>query len=273
MGKSEALLFNNSGYYYHPGISGEENKSYKLRVETIEGNIYESNLQAMTKPYNQDSIYAEFATESELVSSTSGNYSKVEQSGIETFVDLASGSTDLPKCRFNVRVTVLYTYFLPGFPPPTVYCWKTFSPNTDINITSSKFDKTVGVVKKHSIGFFGTSIHLYDEEPDRFLLGWLLSIDKYNMSNETHQYYLNIKKQLEASGKIFDPTPSQILGNLKCINNPEKLAFGFFEVSYIQKLYYRYSLVKGVRLIEKDGFPGLTGEGELINQTPEFWYK
>jgi hypothetical protein len=58
------------------------------------------------------------------------------------------------------------------------------------------------------------------------------------------------------------------------VTDPKKLVLGFFEVSYAEQLYYRYDLSKApIRLIEKDGFPGFTNEGESEDITPAFWYK
>lgn len=260
------------GSYSTSGILPSGDRTYSLKVITPDGNVYESAPQSIPRTYQQDSIYASNITRSILVPSVSGGYIPSEESGIETYVDLNSGDVELPKCRFDIRVTVLYNYSF-GTPPQTVYCWKTFSPNKNLNVTSSKFEKSTGMISKHSICFYKNKISVYDERPDLLLVGFIIAIKKYNLLREAHQYYINIINQQQAAGKIFDPTPSQIIGNIKCTSNPDKLVFGFFDVSYVEKLYYRYVYSpKGIILVSKDGFPGFTDEGESIDMPPPFWF-
>lgn len=273
-GESYKLSDQNSNSYKNDQVYALPGRTYYLSVILPDGTKYESRPQILPEAYEQDSIYAENTSLTTFVPTVSGDYFPRKVNGIETYVDLTSGSTDLPKCRYDSRVTVLYSYIYPiGAPPPVVYCWKTFNPNANINLTSSRFDRSVGIISKHSIGFFNTNVIYYAEKNDITPGGWLITINKYSMSSETHQYYLKIKNQLEAAGKIFDPTPSQIYGNLKCITDPKKMVFGFFEVSYAERLYYRYySTPKGLILSQKDEFPGFTNEGESIGNPPLFWY-
>lgn len=264
---------NGSGRYENDEAVAVPGYSYILRVETPDGEVYESGSQVMPQPYNQDSIYAEIVSHNVFVPSSDGDYFQVVKTGIETYVDLSSGSTEIPKCRYETMVTVLYVYDGDGFPPPTVYCWKTFSTNSGININEIRFDKTSGFTPKHVLNFFGTNIKYYDERDlDFTVYGWLLNVSKLSLSAATHKYYSDIKKQLEASGKIFDPMPSQLSGNIKCINHPEKLAFGFFEVSFQENLYYRYKTGQRIiSLLARDQFPGFTKEGESVGIPPAFW--
>lgn len=268
------LIDNGFGVYVNNSTRCEPGRSYFLKVVTSDGSIYQSSLQTLPQPFKQDSIYAENILKTSFSPDAYGNYFKTQTRGIETYVDLSSNSNVFPKVRYDVRATIMYTYIPPQvIMPPTHYCWKTFNPNLSTNITSTRFDKVIGVVNKHAISFFSGNVSLYDDRENIALAGWLLTITKYSQSNEAHQFYLKMKSQLEASGKIFDPVPAQIIGNMKCINYPEKLVLGFFEVSYAEKLYYRYNLTKEpFSLIKKDNFPGFSNEGEVLNVPPLFWY-
>lgn len=265
------LTQDGSGSYITSGIHNWEGRLYRLKVITADGNVYESSPQSMPRTYDQDSIYASSITRDILVPSVSGGYISSQESGIETYVDLNSGDVELPKCRYDIRVTVLYTDTM-GTPPVTIFYWKTFNPNKDLNVTSSKFDKSTGMISKHPLCFYKPKISVYDEKPDLVLAGFIMAVKKYNLSRDAHQYYINIINQQQAAGKIFDPTPSQILGNIQCTSNPDKLVFGFFEVSNVENLYYRYvNTPRGLLLVAKDGFPELTDEGEKIGIPPLFW--
>lgn len=267
------LKDNGSGQYVNNDALAVPGDAYMLHVETVNGDIYESETQVMPHPYKQDSIYAEIKIKKEWMPSSSGDYFEISKTGMETSVDLSSGSDDMPKCRYESLVTVLYVYQGDGLPPPTVYCWYSFQPDPGINITESRFDRSSGLVPKHVLNYFGTNIKYYDERDlDFSVYGWLLQVKKFSLSSSTHQYYSKIKKQMEASGKIFDPVPSQLIGNVKCINHPEKLVFGFFEVSYQENLYYRYRTgQKIIPLKPVDNFPGFTNQGEIVGIPPVFW--
>jgi hypothetical protein len=275
LGNMVMLTDNGSGLYENASAKCESGRKYFLKVSAPDGNIYESIIQSLPQKISQDSIYAGNVVRNIYVPDASGDYFKTQAKGMETFADLNSNSSEFPKVRYDVRYTVLYVFVPPGMPdPPTYYCWRTFNANSSINITSSKFEKTVGLVTKHNLAFFRTNMYEYDQREGAFLAGWLLHVKKYSLNTDAHQFYLKAKSQLEASGKIFDPVPSQILGNIKCVTDPKKLVFGFFEISYAEQLYYRYDIGKApIGLIEKDGFPEFTNEGESEDIAPAFWFK
>jgi hypothetical protein len=265
-----SLTDNGDGSYSNNSLFAQEGQTYSLNVVTADGDEYQSGDQVLPPIYKQDSIYAAKVTKEELVSDSYGGYFKSEKKGIETYVDLSSSSDDSPKCRYTSRVTVLYYYPVEGIPPSTMFGWKTFTPSTEINLTTSTFEKTQGLITKHSLCFFESAISVYDTHTDVALAGFLLALKKYNLTSEAYSYYKSEKEQMEASGKIFDPTPAQVYGNLKCVNNPDKSIYGFFEVTNVEQLYYRYNYA-GTQLTQKDGFPEFTDSGGS-SIAPAFWF-
>ena len=83
--------------------------SYKLHVETTDGNIYESGFETLLPPQNFDSIRGYYASQSYM--DPDNNYKSTDGGDIR--VDLFSSvpkSAAPPLCRFNANVTVQYTY-------------------------------------------------------------------------------------------------------------------------------------------------------------------
>ncbi len=78
------------------------------------------------------------------------------------------------------------------------------------------------------------------------VLGKYLTIKLFNFSRETYNYISAINEQLSSTSHLFDPIPTQIRGNMHCVNNPEQEVLGLFEVSSLS------SIVP----IEVDTFPG-----------------
>lgn len=260
------------GTYLEPSLAAVEGRSYYLRVET-DKNFYQSSLQEVPESFKQDTIYLENVVKKVLTPNFYGKLVEYDIEGIETFIDINSNDVIFPKCKYDVSVTVLYSYTVMGGQPVTFYGWGTFNPNKTVNLTSSKFEKSNGIISKHSIGFFSKNVHSYVDQEFAVINGFLIGINKYNISDQTHKYYQEIVNQLEVKGRIFDPMPAQLHGNIKCINDSEKLAFGYFEVSTLEKYYYRVVIDKvGVKLIPKDKFPEFSPHGLTTSNPPAFWY-
>jgi hypothetical protein len=55
------------------------------------------------------------------------------------------------------------------------------------------------------------------------------------LTKEAYQYLEKMKKNTEGSGSIFDPQPSELKGNIKCVNNPSEIVIGFVTASTTQE--------------------------------------
>lgn len=53
----------------------------------------------------------------------------------------------------------------------------------------------------------------------------------YNISPGAYNYYEALNNQLNATSRIYDPLPTQLTGNMHCINDSNQVVLGFFEVS------------------------------------------
>ncbi len=87
--------------------------------------------------------------------------------------------------------------------------------------------------------FVTTSASLSQDKISKFRLvnvprgSWKLSVlysilvKQYAMTVEEYNYWLKIRKNTEDLGSIFDPQPSDIPGNIKCISDPQEHVIGF----------------------------------------------
>jgi hypothetical protein len=268
-GNNYPLFEVGEGTYMNNSLFAKENETYSLNVVTPDSQIYQSQSQKLPPFYKQDSIYGAQVTKTVLESNSDGTFYNSEQKGIETFIDLSSESGDVPKCRYSSRVTVMYTYGIGSAPPITISCWQTFTPEGSLNLTNSSYGKTKGIIKEHSICFFQSSLNKYDSRLYVSLFGFLVAFKKYNLSPEAYEFYKKEKEQIEASGKLFDPIPSQVLGNIKCLSNPSNSVYGFFEVTSVEQFYIRYS-AGGTKLTRQSAIPGFVDFGET-DKRPAFW--
>ncbi len=64
-------------------------------------------------------------------------------------------------------------------------------------------------------------------------LGVLYSIEikQHALSKNAYDFYLQMKKNTEQLGSIFDPQPSDLRGNITCTSNPGEIVIGHIEVN------------------------------------------
>ena len=58
-----------------------------------------------------------------------------------------------------------------------------------------------------------------------------ISVKQNQIRKEAYDYYTNLQKNVELSGSIFAPIPSEIEGNIRCLSNPNIPVVGYVEVS------------------------------------------
>jgi hypothetical protein len=54
-----------------------------------------------------------------------------------------------------------------------------------------------------------------------------INLGQYALTEEGYNYLLNMKKNTEKIGSIFDPQPSETPGNIRCVSNPSEPVLGF----------------------------------------------
>jgi hypothetical protein len=68
-----------------------------------------------------------------------------------------------------------------------------------------------------------------------FAEGQSIEVSQYSMTEEAYEYWRKVEDQQKNVGSIFDPPPTQIVGNLYSQTHPEALVMGFFEASSVKK--------------------------------------
>lgn len=58
-------------------------------------------------------------------------------------------------------------------------------------------------------------------------------VKQYALTKDAFEFWQNLKKNTEQLGTIFDPMPSQLMGNIHCINNAAEQVIGYVSVSSI----------------------------------------
>lgn len=56
-------------------------------------------------------------------------------------------------------------------------------------------------------------------------------LKQYSISKAAYNFLLQMKKNTEQLGSVFDPQPAQLLGNITCLSNPDEKVIGYVDVT------------------------------------------
>jgi hypothetical protein len=246
-------------------------RAYTLQIIMPNGDIYKSAAQTLTAPAQVDSMFGTVTNKEYLYTNELGQLTTKMVNGSESFMNLKYDSDSIMQFRFDNTIMKCYSYwywFTPEmkaghvpWPPPNpcldtvcpypIYNWKKFNINTSLNLTVKTHSISTRLLKNNSVCFFPFANSFYPilikkdscgltksgtvacttiKGPSTVEGVFLLS-RVYCLNQAASDFYSQVNDQLSSQGKLFDPIAVQIKGNIRCVNNPDKLALGLFEVS------------------------------------------
>jgi hypothetical protein len=268
--------------------------SYTLHIITQDGYEYESDPQLLPIEDQSDTIYAEYDYK-ETVSKINGEVTLSH--GANILADIENHGDTLSRFRFSSNLVTQYLYTIcPIFQTcNSFYCWQTGEANPDINLTGGDYAINSASITKHEVCFIDDNPSIYairygigKQQPDGSVNGIpttvyevfpvhnrLLYLSRYGLNDASGQYYKSMYRQLKSDGKLFDPIAVQIVGNINCISDPGKLAFGFFEASSLRTSAFSVDfrdLTNGQPTVKKiQNIMPQEPIGCKINTAPAFW--
>lgn len=117
-----------------------------------------------------------------------------------------------------------FTLFSLQTPLNTYYCWGKSGSKKQSLASSDKLSENV-ISNKRLI-----------EIPcshDKLSILYHVEVKQIQIRKEAYDYFSNLQKNVEQTGSIFAPVPSEMKGNINCITNPELPVIGFIEVATI----------------------------------------
>jgi hypothetical protein len=105
-------------------------------------------------------------------------------------------------------------------------CWKS-QPSTEINISSSN-DLREDVIRNFQL----MAIPVGSSKLSR---KFSLEVQQRALTKEAYDFWLQLKKTTESLGGLFDPLPSQVIGNLKNITDSGQPVLGYFSGGHVSK--------------------------------------
>ncbi len=293
-------------------FTGKVGNRYSLYIQTQQGEIYESDPMLLAAKPDIRELFAENAERTVMDESVAGYQRLVTQQGLKLSCDIdnknASKYLKVDLRIINTSTTNYDSVFYPSPSTPepifsksiTYYCWRIRAQDPDPNIIATGGDTALlqkiplGFVIKEETYTYADTVKDYPEglyiinEYLQMINGmiitvihdtsrasyYLVDIKAYCIDDETYEYYRNLKNQLTAYTRIFDPIPAQLTGNIKCTSNPQKSIFGIFTAASLMQQQFSVSWhgpgnIPRIKKLE-NYFP-IEYNGCSYGEPPGFW--
>lgn len=148
-------------------------------------------------------------------------------------------------------------------PRNTYFCWgKNTSKNFILGSTTKLTSNTV------------KDFYLTESSPHdlRWQTLYRITVKQNCIRKEAFDYFSNLRKNVEENGSIFTPIPSEMNGNIKCINDPDIPVIGYIDVSLTKK-GLKYVQREEVYESEDTGCTSVSSLAEAIENGYEVFYK
>ena len=262
------------GYFYF-NIVPVAGRNYKLRI-SLNKDIYESEVVTMPPLPTITNLYSEQVVKKIYATDGSGVPVASEIKGREMYIDAPITNT-ISYYRFNVRSILEWIYSPPaknGPPPPPIYGWQSNYESNEFNLAGPKKFSQIGKIEMHPLLMLAYNADYYLHSDTLISNGWILIIDQYGTTKGSFEYHEKLNSQFAADGSLFDPIQTQIYGNIKCITDPTKTVYGYFDMNSYQQYRYYYDMAgPGAQLILRQLFryPNIPDLGRSVGWPPDWW--
>ena len=206
------------------GVIGEK---YKIHISTNNGNEYESEYITLQDIPEIGSVYAEY----EERPTTNIN---VDLKGYQFYVDTDASDSDVEYFRWDMIET--WEFHMPYYVDklwtgdtiidsilPSV-CYREQKVNEFFISSSNEYSSNV--IKRFPLNYVSN-------ETDKLRVKYSLFVNQYALSKESYFYWKNQLTNNQQQGGLYDSQPFQIIGNIRCLTDPDEVVLGIFEASHV----------------------------------------
>jgi hypothetical protein len=221
-GSTQPLPMTTAGFYMARRLSMSFSQTYKVRIKTGDGKEYLSEaITPLTTP-PIDSIGM-----------------KRDGEGASFFVNTKGNESDSRYYRWDYdetwEINSYYTSLLIYQEDQNIVrdrraseiefqCWK-YDTSSTIELGASTALSSNVINEKH--------LFRIPNQDERLAVRYSLNLRQYSMSRDAYNFYELMKKNTESLGTIFDPQPSELRGNLRCINDDNAIVIGYITASTV----------------------------------------
>ena len=109
----------------------------------------------------------------------------------------------------------------------TLYCWVYNYSHTLLLGSTEKLSENI---------ISGKRIAQIPPGSDCLSVLYRIEVDQIQLRKEAHDYFSNLQKNVEQTGSLFTPMPSEMKGNITCLTDPDLPVIGYIEVATTTKI-------------------------------------
>lgn len=280
-GNSELLMEQGSGNYVTKatGIRGVIGRKYKISIKLIGGKVLESPFIMLEPALMVDTMYAEAGKKTDYEKNSDNEIVTTTRDGLFIYADIKPVTGETKYIKFDNSYVWQITRLLhPHSDNPPIIYYRNIYKLTDLpDVKATILHYNNQEIIKQPIGFL-PYISDFSEGFDSVSAftnaGWIMCANVSTISKSAFNYYDNITKQLKSGSKIFDPIPSQITSNIKCISDSTYLVFGLFDVYTSSVKYTGFMMYFNSEVPVRSKnvyYPGPMVDEYLVNTPFPYW--
>lgn len=210
------------GIYFTANGSFEADKSFKLFITTSDNVNYSSSaVTGLSSPKIDSITWTPDPTGITIYGNTSDSLTS-SRFYIWTFEETWEYTSYLES-----DLIILNGQVLPRTPNQQVhYCWKTQESTKVLVSTSSKLNKNV---------ISGFELKKIPKGSQQISNRYSMLAKLRSLSEEEYNYWHQVENSNQNLGTIFDPLPSQVIGNVINLTNPKQPVIGYFSAGEINQ--------------------------------------
>lgn len=254
----EKVQFNEvkPGIYESQSFAGVVGMGYTLSITTSNGHTYISRKEILKAVPPIGKIYAEFVTS--------------PQRGIQISVDTEDPNNQTHYYRWSyVETYEIHTPYPSNYvvlPGDSVASWRYDRVDqcwANDTLREVLVKSTRGQTQDKVVAF---TLRFIPEDSYIFRVKYSMLVQQFSMSEETYNYWENIRIFNETQGTLSDVQPGTIASNVVGVTDPSETVLGYFEASGIseQRVFFDY------RDFKDDGYERPTYKSSCYELEPIF---
>ncbi len=273
-------------------------KEYSLRISTRGNDVYESDFAVMPPVPTIDSLYTKDFVEKRYMTNAYHVPEMFETPGRQILID-APLSPQLNHYLFDYQAVIQW-YFskaaIDSAPTPiedsrikqafldnsiarphdTIwYGWITIKNTDEFNLAGPKDFSTSSSLQNHLLLWLDYRGGTYLDSTVQRPFNWIFTFEQYGITKASYDFRTKLNQQFTSDGTLLDPVLTQVTGNVHCVNNPKKVALGFFDLCSYKRYRYYLNLGSGpdhsVIIRKLNYFYDIPDRGFFKDKIPDFW--
>jgi len=221
---------NGTGTYISDSLTLDPTIKYSLSISTQDGHIYQSDAVLPKTAPPIDSLTWELVNDPSVGTEVVNVYVNSHDSTDSTrFYRWDYLETWQHQSAYETFWALDYNTSLEYglFPSQTTHnCWTTgMSSSIILGTTNTLSTDIISQVK----------IATFLKNDPKMDIGYSMLVRQYPLDQQAFVYWLNVQKNSQSLGGLFDPLPSQLAGNIHGVTNPNDPVVGFVSASSVQE--------------------------------------